>query len=131
MSVFKFNLFQFYVIHDDQMLINILKISLLELHMDSTIILLYQFLGKLKTVCLYPYFARQKHCDSKLGGKLIYLGLFCRRYQRLITFMGHAKCNKYNFNVYRKIFNSGPWPLILWSMAPYPLARNVRFCINI
>ena len=54
MSVFKYNSFRFYVIHDDQMLINILKKSLLELHKDSTMILLYQFLDKLKTACLYP-----------------------------------------------------------------------------
>ena len=69
MSVFNYNSFRFYVIHDDQMLINILKKSLLELHKDSTIILLYQFLGKLKTVCLYPYIARQKQREFNLGVK--------------------------------------------------------------
>ena len=42
-------LFRFYVIHDDQMLINILKKSILELHKDATMILLHQFLGGLKT----------------------------------------------------------------------------------
>ena len=43
-------LFQFYMIHDDQMLINISKKSILALHKDATMILLYQFLGELKTV---------------------------------------------------------------------------------
>ena len=51
-------LFQFYVIHDDQMLINILKKLLLVLYKesiivlqkDATMILLYQFLGELKTI---------------------------------------------------------------------------------
>ena len=60
-------LFLFYVIHDDQMLIDILKKSTLALQKDATIILLYQFLGKLKTVCFYPYFARQNLRESKLG----------------------------------------------------------------
>ena len=55
MSVFEYNLFQFYVIHDDQVLINLLKKSILAVHKDATIILLYKFLGKLKTVYLYPY----------------------------------------------------------------------------
>ena len=36
-SVFKYNLFRFYVIHDDHMLINILKKSTLALHKDETI----------------------------------------------------------------------------------------------
>ena len=35
--VFKYNLFRFYVIHDDHMLINILKKSTLALHKDETI----------------------------------------------------------------------------------------------
>ena len=38
------------MIHDDQMLINILKKSILELHKDATMMLLYQFLGELKTI---------------------------------------------------------------------------------
>ena len=67
MSVFKYNLFRFYEIHDDQMLINILKKSTLALHKDATKILLYQFLDKLKTVCLYPYIARQIHREFELG----------------------------------------------------------------
>ena len=50
MSVFKFNLFKFYVTHDDQMLINMINKTVLELHKIATIILLYQFLGERKTV---------------------------------------------------------------------------------
>ena len=52
-----------------KLLVNILKKKLLELHKDSTIILLYQFLGKLKTVCLYPYIAHQKQREFNHGVK--------------------------------------------------------------
>ena len=45
MSVFKFNLFQFYVIHVDQMLIDMINKTILELQKIATILLLYQFLG--------------------------------------------------------------------------------------
>ena len=54
MSDFKYNFFRFYVIHDGQMLVNILKKSILALHKDATIILLYEFLGDLKTVYCAP-----------------------------------------------------------------------------
>ena len=67
MSDFKYNFFRFYVIHDGQMLVNILKKSILALHKDATIILVYQFLCKLKTVCLYPYIVRQFLSEFKLG----------------------------------------------------------------
>ena len=67
MSVFEYNLFQFYVIHDDQVLINLLKKSILVVHKDAIIILLYKFLGKLKTVYLYPYIVLQIYRDFSFG----------------------------------------------------------------